>query len=113
MTVTAIKIGNFYSSSISASVSRSGENAYLDPHFEESATYVAIPQELSNKGIKKAAIISCKAEDVVSLTFNNGEKLQIRKISEDENPQIAIKEALEDLALDGLDPDDLTSWIAK
>jgi hypothetical protein len=112
MTVTAIKISNFDSSSVSASVSRYGEN-YLDPHFEEGATYVAIPQELINKGIKKAVLISCKSEDVVSLTFDDGEKLQIRKVSEDENPQIAIQEALEDLALDGLDPDDLTSWIAK
>lgn len=113
MTVAVIKISNFNSSSISASVSRYGENAYLDPHFEESATYVAIPQELIDKGIKKAAIVSCKSEDVVSLTFDDGERLQIRKISEDENPQIAIQEALEDLALDGLDPDNLASWIAK
>jgi hypothetical protein len=113
MTVTAIKISNFDSSSVFASVSRSGENNYLDPHFEEGATYVAIPQELINKGIKKAVIVRCKSESVISLTFNNGEKLLIRKISEDENPQIAIQEALEDLALEGLDPDNLASWIAK
>ena len=113
MTVAVIKISNFNSSSISASVSRYGENDYLDPHFEEGATYVAIPQELINKGIKKAVIVRCKSESVVSLTFNNGEKLLIRKISEDENPQIALQEALEDLAIDGLNPDDLASWIAK
>lgn len=113
MTITAIKISDFDSTCLSASVNRVGSENFFNENFDEGSVFVAIPQELADKGIKKAVIVSGKLDDIVSITFDDGTKTRIKKISEDEDHEVAIKEALSDLALDGLDPNVLANWVVE
>ena len=109
--IQCVKVDDFDSLSMESAYLRDGD-MFWDDNFHP-CTYVPIPMSINKSTIKKVTLISSKGEDLISLRFQNGERLQIRKISEAETPDEAIAEALAELNYKKKDPQEWESWIPE
>ena len=107
--ITAIKVDDFDSTSLSSSIRRVGAENFSE-NFQEGDCWVACPQQLLAKDIKKITVISRKLEDIVLIEFTNKEKIRIKKF-EGESPRECIEEADSDFKHFGLDISNLNNWL--
>lgn len=105
----AVKVDDFDGSCLEASYNRSGEAFFDENHVEE--TFVAIPDCIAVSKIKSVVLISAKyGDDIISINLVDGQKIQIRKVAEDSDPNTAIADALAELRYENKDPEDIASW---